>query len=166
MNAARALPDEDDERRVRNLIEENWAHIAQTERTQAGIAAAVQQLHPGAVGLVQQAAADPEVNQRNFAAWARAQLPAAGPLAMEVLVTALGMLFVACVQGLADDAAAPPETAETTVWDPLPAVWQSLPRPPEIASTFDMDGWTRAREDGESVVDCVFAKARGETGGR
>ena len=165
--------------RLAALIAENEEWMRHVERQQlqrqASIAAEVNQLQPGAVGLVQQAVADPDVGPQNFAQWVRGKLAAASPYAKEMLVNALNLLFLAYVQGLADDAAAEPQQAswssmedqaDGVVWGHLRRLWRSLPSTPQMPSNYDMEGWTRACEDGGSVADSVFAKAERKAGAR
>ena len=182
MNPAEAVLDAEDiaiMNRLAALIAENehWRmHIQQQQLVQqAHIAAAANMLHPGAVGLVQQAVADPDVGTQNFAQWVRGKLAAASPYAKEMLVNALNLLFLAYVQGLADDAAAEPQQAswssmedqaDGVVWGHLRRLWRSLPSTPQMPSNYDMEGWTRACEDGGSVADSVFAKAERKAGAR
>ena len=180
--ARRAVLDAEDLARLDRLAElivenERWVqHMRQRQlEQQANIAAAVNRLQPGAVGLVQQAVANPDVGTQNFAQWVRGKLAAASPYAKEMLVNALNLLFLAYVQGLADDAAAEPQQAswssmedqaDGVVRGHLQRLWRSLPSMPQMPSNYDMDGWTRACEDGGSVADSVFAKAERKAGAR
>jgi hypothetical protein len=175
---------------------EEWEAEQRREEAemQEQLAAAASALQPGSVGLVQEAVNNPEVTPQNFGTWVRSKLPTMQQVAMNALVTALSILFVTLVKRAAQDAPeerdpsswqAPP--GENVLWHELTmgprALYNALPSVrhlrageggdpnqayPSLLGSFQNSQLPQenAHPERKSVVDAVFAKAGGKTGGR
>ena len=139
------------------MIEGFKAEQAASERrwaaTRARVAAAANAIHPGATDLVQAAAADPNVTPQNAASWFRSKLPSVSVETKEMLVHALGVLFLAALNAAAQNAISQQEAARPSA---LPGSMGG-PFGPFYASCDNPN---------DRVVDAVFAKAERRTGGR
>ena len=112
------------------------------------------------------AAADPDVTPQNAMSWFRSKLPSVSAETKEMLVHALGVLFLAALNAAAQNAISQQEAAAAA-----PATWwESLPTRAEVLdakqSYPNLRGGTGAPCANESVVDAVFAKAERKTDGR
>ena len=173
MNAAEAVLDAEDLARINRLAaliaeNEHWMmHVQQQQLVQqAHIAAAANQLHPGAVGLVQQAVANPNVGRRNFAQWVRGKLPSLSDETKEMLVHALGVLFLVAFNAAAQNTISRDE-AERVHQKWLDAIWDAqVPEVRGLLGGENVPELAPCCDDDESVVDAVFAKVERKTGGR
>lgn len=138
---------------LRQRMAELLAEQDRRAATRARVAAAANAIHPGATDLVQAAAADPDVTPQNAVSWFRSKLPSVSVETKEVLVHALGVLFLAALNAAAQNAISQQEAARPSA---LPGSMGG-PFGPFYASCDNPN---------ESVVDAVFAKAERKTGGR
>lgn len=162
-----------DKERIRELqveIAKFEAGVAETTRRRkahhARIAAAANAIHPGATDLVQAAATDPDVTPQNAISWFRSKLPSVSAETKEMLVHALGVLFLAALNAAAQNAISQQEAAAAapaTWWDSLPTMQDVLDAKRSYPNLWK---GTRVPCANESVVDAAFAKAERKTGGR
>lgn len=151
---------------LRKRMAEMLAEQERRAAKRAQVAAAANAIHPGATDLVQAAAADPDVTPQNAISWFRSKLPSVSAETKEMLVHALGVLFLAALNAAAQNAISQQEAAAAA-----PATWwESLPTRAEVfdakQSYPNLRGGTGAPCANESVVDAVFAKAERKTDGR
>jgi hypothetical protein len=151
---------------LRKRMAEMLAEQERRAAKRAQVAAAANAIHPGATDLVRAAAADPDVTPQNAMSWFRSKLPSVSAETKEMLVHALGVLFLAALNAAAQNAISQQEAAAAA-----PATWwESLPTTSEVRDAMrsypNLRGGTRAPCANESVVDAVFAKAERKTGGR
>lgn len=151
---------------LRKRMAEMLAEQERRAAKRAQVAAAANAIHPGATDLVQAAAADPDVTPQNAMSWFRSKLPSVSAETKEMLVHALGVLFLAALNAAAQNAISQQEAAAAA-----PATWwESLPTRAEVLdakqSYPNLRGGTRVPCANESVVDAVFAKAERKTGDR
>ena len=151
---------------LRQRMAEMLAEQDRRAAKRAQVAAAATAIHPGATDLVQAAAADPDVTPQNAVSWFRSKLPSVSAETKEMLVHALGVLFLAALNAAAQNAISQQEAAAAapTPW------WESLPTTQDVldAKRSYPNLWkgTRVPCANESVVDAVFAKAERKTDGR
>jgi hypothetical protein len=146
---------------LRKLLAKHRAYMNEQAQKralqQARIAAAANGVQPGSTDLVQAAVTDPSVTPQNFSSWLRSKLPSLSVETKEMLVHALGVLFLAALNAAAQNTISRDE-AERANQEWLDAILNA--RVPELAPCCD---------DDESVVDAVFAKVERterKTGGR
>jgi hypothetical protein len=159
--------------RLEALIAENerWVMHMQQQRAlqQAHIAAAANGVQPGSTDLVQAAVTDPSVTPQNFRSWLRSKLPSLSVETKEMLVHALGVLFLAAFNAAAQNAISRDE-AERVNQKWLDAILDAqVPGVRGLLGGENVPELAPCCDDDESVVDAVFAKVERterKTGGR
>tara|TARA_Y100000389_G_scaffold197066_1_gene230993 strand:- start:75 stop:593 length:519 start_codon:yes stop_codon:yes gene_type:complete len=144
------------------------AELRETQQRQeaaicARLAAAANRVQPGSTNLVQAAVTDPNVTPQNFSSWLRSKLPSLSVETKEMLVHALGVLFLAAFNAAAQNAISRDE-AERVNQERMDDIFGKLP--PMRGLLGGEDSLASCCDDDESVVDAVFAKEERRTGGR
>ncbi|MBG10916.1 MAG: hypothetical protein CMD92_07080 [Gammaproteobacteria bacterium] len=133
----------------------------------ARMAAAANGVQPGATDLVQAAVTDPNVNPQNFSSWVRSKLPSLSVETKEMLVHALGILFLAAFNAAAQNMISRDEAqaeAEARNRERLGDIFGEVPGMRGLLGGENV--LAPCCDDDDSVVDAVFAKAERKTGGR
>jgi hypothetical protein len=155
---------------LRKLLAKHRAYMNEQAQKralqQARIAAAANGVQPGSTDLVQAAVTDPSVTPQNFSSWLRSKLPSLSVETKEMLVHALGVLFLAALNAAAQNTISRDE-AERANQERLNAIFGEVPGVRGLLGGENV--LAPCCDDDESVVDAVFAKVERterKTGGR
>ncbi len=152
---------------LRERAELREAQQRERAAIRARIAAAANGVQPGATDLVLTAVTDPNVTPQNFTSWLRSKLPPLSVETKEMLVHALGVLFLAAFNAAAQNMISRNEAAaeaERVNQERLDDIFGEVPGMRGLLGGENV--LAPCCDDDESVVDAVFAKAERKTGGR
>jgi len=149
--------------RLRERAAQREAQLRAREELRVLIAEAANGVYPYSTNLVQEAVTDPDVTPQNFSSWLRSKLPSLSVETKEMLVHALGVLFLAGFNAAAQNMISRDE-AERVNQERLDDIFGEVPGMRGLLGGENL--LAPCCDDDESVVDVVFAKVERKTGGR